>query len=85
MWSVGVVLYAALSGTLPYDEKGFHRAEEVVRNPEQLFGNPQWRSVSKEAKDLIGNKLLVIQTTSRLNASVSSDRLYGSMIDIFRL
>ncbi len=71
MWSVGIVLYAALSGTLPYDEKGSQRAEEIVRNKENLFGNPPWNNVSKEAKDLIADKLLAIQAASRITSNVS--------------
>ncbi len=71
MWSVGIVLYAALSGTLPYDEKGSQRAEEIVRDKENLFCNSPWPDVSKEAKDLIADKLLAIQTTSRITSNVS--------------
>jgi hypothetical protein len=71
MWSVGIVLYAALSGTLPYDEKGSQRAEEIVRDKENLFSNSPWNDVSKEAKDLIADKLLAIQTTSRITSNVS--------------
>jgi hypothetical protein len=57
MWSVGIVLYAALSGTLPYDEIGSQRAEEIVRDKNNLFGTARWGKVSKDAKDLISNKL----------------------------
>ncbi len=70
MWSVGIVLYAALSGTLPYDEKGSQRAEEIVSDKSNLFGNVQWERVSKDAKDLIADKLLVVQPTSRITSSV---------------
>jgi len=70
MWSVGIVLYAALSGTLPYDEIGSQRAEEIVSDKNKLFGNARWEKVSHDAKDLIANKLLVIQTASRITSSV---------------
>jgi serine/threonine protein kinase len=70
MWSVGIVLYAALSGTLPYDEKGSQRAEEIVSDKSNLFGNVQWERVSKDAKDLIADKLLVVQPTLRITSSV---------------
>jgi hypothetical protein len=71
MWSVGIVLYAALSGTLPYDETDFLRAEEIVSDKKSLFANAQWANVSKEAIDLISNKLLVIQPVSRVKSTVS--------------
>lgn len=64
-------MYAALSGTLPYDERGFQRAEEIVSNREQLFSGQQWKTVSKDAKDLIAEKLLVVQTGTRITANVS--------------
>jgi hypothetical protein len=71
MWSVGIVLYAALSGTLPYDEKGSQRAEEIVSDKSNLFGNAHWEKISKDAKDLIADKLLVVQPSSRITSSVS--------------
>ena len=71
MWSVGIVLYAALSGTLPYDEKGSQRAEEIVQDKENLFGTRRWNDVSREAKNLIADKLLAIQTVVRVSSNVS--------------
>ena len=76
MWSVGIVLYAALSGTLPYDEKDVHRAEEIVRDRKQMYSHPRWKDVSPEVIDLISNKLLVVQPLSRIRAMVSVDRLW---------
>jgi hypothetical protein len=82
MWSVGIVLYAALSGTLPYDEKGSQRAEQIVRDKKNLFGNPRWEEVSRDAKNLISNKLLVIQPTSRIKANVNEE-LILIMLSLF--
>lgn len=73
MWSVGIVLYAALSGMLPYDEKDVHRAEEIVQNKAELYSQPRWRDVSPEAIDLISNKFLVVQPVSRIRATVNFD------------
>jgi hypothetical protein len=71
MWSVGIVLYAALSGTLPYDEKDVHRAEEIVRNTNLMYPHSRWKDISREAIDLISNKLLVVQAISRIKSTVS--------------
>jgi serine/threonine protein kinase len=70
MWSVGIVLYAALSGTLPYDEKDVHRAEEIVRNKKLMFSHQRWRDITDEAIDLISNKLLVVQPLTRIRSTV---------------
>ena len=76
MWSVGIVLYAALSGTLPYDEKDVHQAEVIVRDRKLMYSHPRWKDVSPEAIDLISNKLLVVQAVSRIRAMVSAVRLW---------
>ena len=73
IWSVGIVLYAALSGTLPYDEKDVHRAEEIVRNLKCMYAHERWADISREAIDLISNRLLVVQPMSRIRSSVSSN------------
>lgn len=72
MWSVGMVMYASLSGQLPYDEVGSRRAEEYVQNHETLFASDRWRDISSNARDLIANKLLVISSSSRITSNVSS-------------
>lgn len=72
MWSVGIVLYAALSGTLPYDEKDVHRAEEIVLNKKLMYAHQRWNDISDEAIDLISNKLLVVQANTRIRSTVSS-------------
>ncbi|CAF3518175.1 unnamed protein product [Rotaria sp. Silwood1] len=66
MWSVGIVLYAALSGTLPFEENDYLRAEEIFRDKNALFTGPRWENVSKDATDLITNHLLVVQPASRI-------------------
>lgn len=71
MWSVGVVLYASLSGTLPYTEHEIQRIEEVVGNHDQLFGDARWREVSRDAIDLIVNNLLVVSADSRNRPNVN--------------
>lgn len=76
MWSVGIVLYAALSGTLPYDEKDVHRAEEIVRNKQLMYSHPRWRDITDEAIDLISNKLLVVQPLTRIRSTVNSFFFY---------
>ncbi|CAF3375436.1 unnamed protein product [Rotaria socialis] len=82
MWSVGIVLYAALSGTLPYDEKDVHRAEEIVRNRKLLFSQPRWKDITDEAIDLISNKLLIVQANTRIR---STEALFHAWFTDFHL
>lgn len=71
MWSVGIVLYAALSGTLPYDEKDSQHAEQIVSDKKKLYADARWKQVSKDAIELISNGLLVTQLKSRITPTVS--------------
>ncbi|UJR37882.1 hypothetical protein I4U23_030572 [Adineta vaga] len=82
MWSVGIVLYAALSGTLPYDEKDVPRAEEIVRNKKLMYSNQRWRDITDEAIDLISNKLLVVQPLTRIR---STEALFHAWFTDFHL
>ncbi|CAF0726615.1 unnamed protein product [Rotaria sordida] len=82
MWSVGIVLYAALSGTLPYDEKDVHRAEEIVRDKKLMFSHQRWKDITDEAIDLISNKLLVVQANTRIR---SSEALFHAWFTDFHL
>ncbi|CAF1112150.1 unnamed protein product [Rotaria sordida] len=82
MWSVGIVLYAALSGTLPFEEKDYQRTEEIFRDKSKLFTGRRWKNVSKDAIDLISNQLLVVQPISRIK---SNDALFHTWFTDFVL
>ena len=63
MWSVGVVTYILLSGTMPFSTK----TNKHVLTGTFTFPEERWGTVSEEAKDLI-RMLLEVRTSERYTA-----------------
>ncbi|EDW80378.1 uncharacterized protein Dwil_GK18729, isoform A [Drosophila willistoni] len=64
IWSLGVVLFTCLSGTLPFsDEYGTPAAEQIKRG-KFAFRHPAWKMVSQRAKTLI-NQMLIVDPEKR--------------------
>lgn len=53
IWSLGVVLFTELSGTLPFANEYGTLACEQIKNGRFKFLSPNWNNVSKEAKVFI--------------------------------
>lgn len=53
IWSLGVVLFTMLSGTLPFADEYGCPATEQIKNGKFSFRSNNWKMVSQTAKDLI--------------------------------
>eukprot|EP00271_Cylindrocystis_brebissonii_P004804 TRINITY_DN16712_c0_g1_i1.p1 TRINITY_DN16712_c0_g1~~TRINITY_DN16712_c0_g1_i1.p1 ORF type:complete len:683 (+),score=102.30 TRINITY_DN16712_c0_g1_i1:566-2614(+) len=67
MWSLGVALYVALSGFMPYWGRDNKEILSCILRREPDYTNKPWPSISKEAKDLV-RSLLVVDPRGRLTA-----------------
>ncbi|KNC79824.1 CAMK/PKD protein kinase [Sphaeroforma arctica JP610] len=72
LWSLGVIVYVALSGTFPYNEE--QEVAQQIFTANFLFPDEKWANISNEAKHLIHNTLKVdynerYSTEQALNSS----------------
>jgi len=70
MWSVGVITYLLLSGSLPFMGRTQRQLFRCIVTGEYDFPDEQWTRVSKEAKDLV-KKLLVTNPNDRWTAKAA--------------
>lgn len=64
MWSLGVILFVLLEGNYPFNE---NTLSQQISSAQYSFNAPIWKKISREAKELIGN-MLVIDPTARVTA-----------------
>jgi calcium-dependent protein kinase len=67
-WSLGVMMYFLLSGHLPFDAAHTKDIFDKIKLGKFTFKGKEWKSVSKLAKDLI-KQLLVVSPDHRLTSS----------------
>jgi serine/threonine protein kinase len=59
MWSVGVILFYALAGALPFEDTSRRALYQKIVKGEYKFNTKDWLGVSKEAKRFISSLLQV--------------------------
>jgi len=67
IWSVGVVAYVILSGSLPFFHNVLHKLYRQIMERDLNFADDRWKSVSKGAQDFI-LRLLQVRAGDRLTA-----------------
>ncbi|CAF2259070.1 hypothetical protein BRARA_H02644 [Brassica rapa] len=67
VWSAGVLLYALLSGVLPFRGDSLDAIFEAIKKVKLDFNSGVWQSVSKPARDLL-SRMLTRDESARLTA-----------------
>eukprot|EP00808_Paulinella_micropora_P027703 g19886.t1 len=66
-WSLGVLVFVMLSGTLPFPDKDNRVKFKKIKKGQYEFKEKYWRGISEDAKDLVRN-LLIVDPNKRLDA-----------------
>ena len=53
LWSIGVGLHVLLSGSFPFEHSDDEELYDLITDTEPDLSGPEWRTISKEAKDLL--------------------------------
>ena len=66
-WSLGVVTYVLLSGNPPFFGQSTQEIFRKLTNGKISFAGPEWKNVSKQAKDFI-SKLICVDVKKRMGS-----------------
>ena len=81
-WSLGVMTYLMLSGSLPFSGKDEREiAKNVVYSPVNFEKKPIWKEISKEAKDFI-SKLLDKDLKTRIDMKKALEHSWFKLFNL---
>jgi calcium/calmodulin-dependent protein kinase I len=55
MWSLGIIVYILLSGTMPYKAENFEEELQIILSQPIRFYQSTWKAVSKEGNFIFPN------------------------------
>lgn len=82
IWSAGVLLYALLSGVLPFKGDSLDAIFEAIKKVKLDFNSGVWESVSKPARDLL-ERMLTREESARITADEVLSKPFGCSIDFY--
>ena len=75
VWSFGCIIYALLSGSLPFDHEDQKETIRMTCEDDVIFDPPTWKNYSPESKDLI-TRLLIKNPDKRITLPEVIDHLW---------
>ena len=66
MWSLGVMVYFMMSGSLPFKGRNDAEKEAKIAQGTVSFAAPVWEKISDDGKDFV-KQLLISDPTKRMN------------------
>ena len=80
VWSAGVLLYALLSGVLPFKGDSLDAIFEAIKKVKLDLNSGVWESVSKPARDLLSTMV-----TRDESARITADEVLSKPFNLFQL
>ena len=77
VWSLGCIIYALLSGSLPFDHESQKETIRMTLDDKLVFDLQCWDDVSRDAKDLI-SKLLIKDPAKRISLQTAMNHPWFS-------
>ena len=68
LWAIGIVLYACLSGSIPFQPNQMSNAESLVDDYKFMYPDHEWKHISKAAILFLSKNLLVADANKRIRA-----------------